>query len=277
MTILIDPHLLIADAACRGGDDLFFWERVVAMGGSERTQIGHESFHWVVHELEILGYPEKRVKFGPSDFARECQIAIERILTRVSRGCEQPAVEKLVPDYLGSVGAELCLAIDATEHGPVLDGLLTDSNHWNPVSTTLAIGLLDVELLFSVEQQPRAFESAEVKSVFEGRRVHILGGSVSSSALADCYSQLGVDADSVLWLESEKSKPARDVDERWAGLLPARDVAICVTGRVGHSVWKQGDRAARKRGVEMLECATQGRIVHTLRDWAMLQARAKNP
>jgi hypothetical protein len=273
MTLLIDPHLLIVPTECGIIDAPVFWQRVVDIAAADHAQIGHEAFHWVVGQLAHLGYPEKQVDFGPVDFRRECQKAMERILSRVTRGSDEVEECTLSPDYRGSAEARLCILMDTTEHGDHVDALLSDKNHWRPSGDLVSVGKRDIELLFRVDQEPKSFATAAIKSVFAKRRVHVLGGSITDSALASLRSQLGLPDDAVHWITSEKSKPARDIDKRWAQLDPARDVAVCITGRVSHSVWEQGDKAAAKRGLEMIECSTQGQLVESLRSWARVQNR----
>jgi hypothetical protein len=271
MTVLIDPHLLVAPTTCLVIDDARFWQRVVDIAAADRVQIGHEAFHWVVGQLEQLGYPESQVDFGPPSFRRECQSAMERILSRVSRGREEMVESSLTPPYLGSVEAGLCIVMDATEHGNRLDALLSDLEHWGVRSDVLTLGERDVELLYQPDQEPLAMASAATKSFFSNRRIHVLGGSITESAIANIESELGLQSDAVRWIVSEKSKPARDVDKHWAGLDPARDVAVCITGRVSHAVSEVGEKAAKKRGLQMVKCASQGRLVDVLKAWAVSQ------
>lgn len=273
MTTLIDPHLLVAPTTCPAVDEDSFWQRVVDVAAKGRVEIGHEAFHWVIAQLQHLGYPHARVDFGPPSFRRECQSAIEKILSRVSSGREEVEESNLSPEYLGSADARLCIVMDATEHGENLDGLMTDSNYWAPPGDSLSVGRRHIELLFDVDQVPRALAAEAIKSKFEARRLHVLGGSKTDSAIAHLKEELGLTDDAVNWITSEKSKPARDVDKRWAGLDPERDIAICITGRISHAVWEMGDKAAAKRGIKMIECASQGQLVDALKVWSSAQPR----
>lgn len=271
MTTLTDPHLLIAPTTCTCADEEEFWKRVVLLGEVNRVELGLESFHWVIARLEKLGYPEQRINFGPPRFARECQVALQSILTRVSNGDREPTDEEIRPEYLGEVDARLCIVFDATAHGDSLDAILSDGRYWDPTESAVCIGARSVELIFDPQQEPSALRAEAIKSKFRKRRLHLVGGSPTASATAMLESTFGLQASDVNWIASEKSKPPRNIDERWSGLDATRDVAVCITGRVSHAVWEQADKAARKAGLEMIECATQGMLASALTEWAARQ------
>lgn len=268
MTVLIDPHVLVAPTSCGSIDQTAFWTRVVEIAATDRVGVGHETFHWVVTQLRDLGYPDTQVDFGPPDFKWECQAALEKILSRVVRGDHPVEDVVLAPEYLGDEGARLCIVMDGSEHGPALDAMMSAPNHWSPSNGPGAIGLHTFELLFDPDQEPTALKAEAVRAKFAGRRLHVLGGAPTASALADFESELGVPEERVTWIASEKSKPPRNLDKRWGSLDPDVDVVVCVTGRVGHKTWEAGDKAATKCGVKMLECSTQGQLVATFRTWA---------
>lgn len=274
MTVLIDPHALVVPTTCVAADELIFWERVVEAAALDKVQIGHESFYWVISQLEHLGYPEAQVDFGPPSFSRECQSAMEKILSRVSRGVRDAEDRKMTPEYLGSEEAALCISMDTTEHGGDVDALVSDVNYWAEPGDSLSLGALVIELLFDVNKETRAVAAADLRAFFGKRRIHVVGGSITNSAIKQIQSELGVSEGAIQWIASEKSKPARDIDKRWAGLDPKRDVTVCITGRVSHSVWMAADKASNKSGLQMVECASQGQIVGSLRSWAALQLRA---
>lgn len=274
MTILADPHLLVAPTTCECVDEEEFWKRVVLLGEVSRVELGLESFHWVVSQLEKLGYPDQKIDFGPPRFGRECQVAIESILTRVSDGHGESADEEVQPDYLGDVDARLCIVFDATAHGDSLDAIVSDARHWDSTEAAVRIGERSIELIFDPTQEPSATRADAIKTTFEGHRLHLVGGSPTASALSMFESVLGLQAADVHWIPSEKSKPPRNIDERWSGLDPARDVTICITGRVSHAVWEQADKAAAKAGLVMIECQTQGMLIAALTEWATRHSRA---
>ncbi|MFL2002208.1 hypothetical protein [Microbacterium sp. A1-JK] len=271
MTVLIDPHLLIAPTTCGPIDQEAFWKRVVSIAGTSKV-IGHEAFHWVIDQLGALGYPEQQVNFGPPTFGRECQIAMERILSRVSRGPGEAEALELTPAYLGEEAAQLAIVMDATEHRGELDALLSDYNYWSAPTDAINLGSDAVELLIDSELEPKAFDAARVKRVFAGLHLHVVGGGATPSAIDDFAHRLGIPEANVHWVESEKSKPPRDLDKTWGSLDPQRDVALCVTGRVSHATWEKGEKAATKRGLTMLECPSQGRIVDLLIAWSKKQS-----
>ncbi|MFH8249492.1 hypothetical protein ACH3VR_03885 [Microbacterium sp. B2969] len=274
MTVLVDPHLIVRREGISSLPEDEFWRRVVEVAARDDFAVGHETFHWIIQRLMVLGYPDQNVEIGESSFRRESRVALDRLLARVSRGSSPPDDAALRPEYLGDSDAELSLIMDATEHAPELDAVMSCTSQWNPAEAHLVFGNLRVEALYDADREPASSAREHVASVFSDRRIHILGGAPTPSALRDIETELGVRPDRVLWIASEKSKPPRNLDERWGSLNPTVDIALCVTGRVAHSSWEAGESAARSCGVEMLECASQGRIVATLHEWARRQSRA---
>lgn len=274
MTVLIDPHLLIAPTTCGELDEELFWQRLVTVASAGRAEIGHETFHWVVDRLQHLGYPDQQVNFGPPYFARECQSAMEKLLSRVSKGTNEVVEHALHPSYLGDTDARLCIIIDSVEHSDSLEALLSDPAHWNPSVGSATLGPITFELLFDPEAEPAGASAADIKEAFVGRRLHLVGGAQTASALANFDSVLGVASEDVHWVVGEKSKPPRELDKKWSGLDPSRDVAICITGRVGHATSEQARTAAEKRGLTLIYCPTQGQIVDYLIEWAGRQPKA---
>lgn len=271
MTVLADPHLLVTPTSCAHIEETAFWERVVLMGAVGQVELGYESFLWVVSQLEKLGYPEQQIDFGPPQFGRECQVAMERILTRVSHGSKEPEDGETNPVYLGDPDARLSIIFDSSAHGDSLHAIISDENYWGSPTAAVDIGPRRIELLIDPLQEPAVLRTNAIKAVFQGRRVHLVGGSPTPAALTQLQSELGLDDGQVNWIPSEKSKPPRDISKRWARLDPSRDVAVCITGRVSHAVWEQADKAAAKAGLAMIECASQGRLATTLVAWASRQ------
>ncbi|WIB42684.1 hypothetical protein [Curtobacterium sp. MCLR17_058] len=265
---LLDPHILVPLTLEGIPDDEEFWQRVVNVAASGTFSIGHESFYWVVDQLQERGYPDRRIDFGPPEFRRECQTAVEKILTRVSRGSDEIAEASLSPAYLGAEDAALSIVIDATQHSSTVAALMSDTRHWVDQEPLLAIGDLEIELLFDPLDEPKILSSRAAKVAFEGRQLHVVGGELTESLGRALDVELGIPTPSVHWIVSEKAKPARDLDKRWGSLNPAKDIAVCITGRVPHAVWEQADKAADKCGVKMIECHSQGQLVDALRGWA---------
>lgn len=266
MTALVDPHVLVETDFHALNED--FWRRIVAIAKAKHLQIGHEAFHWVVAQLTALGYPAERVDFGPASFSRECQSAMEGILSRVSKGDAIPEDVAVDPTYLGSEEARLALVIDITSHRATVNALMSDRLHWDSAGASLRFGDVEIELLIDPAKEPSALELEEIRAYFSARRINILGGSATRTTLAALENELGVTEERVRWVESEISRPPRSWDKAWAQLRPDRDVAICNTGRVSHAVWEKGDNAAAACGVSMLECDSQGQIVPALQRWA---------
>lgn len=265
---LLDPHILIPLTQQGVSDDEEFWQRVVDVAASGSFSIGHESFHWVVDQLKEKGYPDQNIDFGPPEFRRECQTAVEKILTRVSRGNEDIVEATLSPAFLGDANAGLSIVMDTTQHGALVAALLSDPRHWASKESLLTIGDLEVELLYDPSAEPAVLSSRAVKDKFKNRRLHVVGGELNAALAHALEDELGLSASSIQWIVSEKAKPARGLDKRWGSLDPSVDIAVCITGRVPHAVWEQADKAAEKCGLRMIECPSQGQLIDALQGWA---------
>jgi hypothetical protein len=265
---LLDPHILVPLSQQGVADDEEFWQRVVNVAANGAFSIGHESFHWVIDQLQEKGYPDRKIDFGPPEFRRECQTAVEKILSRVSRGSDDIVETTLSPAYLGDANAGLSIVMDTTQHGALVAAIMSDTRHWESEEELLKVGDLELELIYDPSAEPAVFSTQALKAKFNDRRLHVVGGELNASLAHALEAELGLLPSSVQWIFSEKAKPARDLDKRWGSLDPAVDIAVCITGRVSHAVWEQADKAAVKCGVKMIECPSQGQLIDTLRVWA---------
>jgi hypothetical protein len=88
---------------------------------------------------------------------------------------------------------------------------------------------------------------------FAGARLHIAGDQPSDYVIAKIKEATGLDARKISWLAAEKSKAPRHLDNRWRSLKAGRDIAICITGRIGHASAAAAQAAANKAGVRYIE------------------------
>lgn len=269
MSILLDPHLIVERENLTPADRNAHWYRVVALAANRTLTLGHESFHWILGQLQSTGFPAKQVNFGPPGFNRDCQKAVDSLLTRVARGSEMPSEHDPVPEYLGNSDARLSLILDSTEHRNSCSALMSTEAHWTAPSHEVTIGPAVMELLSDPSAEPASAAKARVHEALSRYRLHIVGGSPTASALRSIVEELGIPAERVDWTASEKAKPPRGMDKKWGALSADRDITLCVTGRVSHAVWEQSEKASESCGVKMLECATQGMIVNTVRTWLL--------
>jgi len=265
--MLVDPHTIIERPELAPNDRSIHWADVVSLAANHTIQLGHESFHWIVKQLQATGFPAQMVNFGPEGFGRDCQVALEQILSRVSRGSQEAVDSEIVPSYILDGDARLSLILDATEHADVTSALYTKQGHWSEPSTTAAFGSVRYDLIEDPTFDESATAQARSRLKVESMSLHVVGGAPTPSALRKLEEELGIPTDRVSWTRSEKAKPPRDMDRKWGSLDPKKDLALCITGRVSHAVWEQCEKAAASCGVRMLECATQGRIVETIQAW----------
>jgi hypothetical protein len=119
----------------------------------------------------------------------------------------------------------------------------------------------DVQLIFRPGESLHEQTIADVRSWFRGRRVHIVGGQRDSRLVERIAETVGISTSDIHWLSSERHKQPR-IAQRWVSLSAARDVAVCITGRISHATWN----AAKQYGsaVPYVEVERAGEIVDRL-------------
>lgn len=280
MKLLLDPVLLL-DLDLEDMNlnrELERWDQVVDWSNDERVRLGAASCDLILDRLQDVGYPDNRLELQNLPGLRAYSDALNKLLARVLTH-QRPTVDlSLSPRHNGdrNAGRALCMDIAGTNVGAVY-GVATRKEHWEEgVWESLKISPPPpgrLELCFEPNQELQVEGKARMKEFFYGRRLHIVGGKVSQRLISEIGETFGVARKSINWLPCEKSKPPNDLASRWSGLRPERDVAICITGRVGHATSGNAEAAASKAGVPYIPVEFDSGIVLALRNHALMAAR----
>src|SRR5450759_14602 len=161
------------------------------------------------------------------------------------------------PRYLGTDDQSEALQLDSSGTvGKSVVGVATLGTHWVTQASEVKYTPPQppqLYLCFQAEDELPLEQSAKVQSYFQGRRLHIVGGRDSPQVLGRIIEVTGLNYEDIDWLEAEKSKPLSDLKRRWSHLDAARDITVCITGRIGHAQSQAADKAARKCGVIHIE------------------------
>ncbi|MFP1601898.1 hypothetical protein ACLD0U_04310 [Microbacterium sp. 2216-1] len=159
-------------------------------------------------------------------------------------------------------------------HVSGVDGALgTDSEFWESGLSKLSC-LPPPPTDIALHAHPHLPTREELKSRrvswFDGRRVLIVGGQRDGAVEASLESELGVTAERLRWIKSEKNKRARNLKDTIQG-LPSDAVVVCVTGKVGHDVSGEVKKYSARNGLILCESRFASQIV------ANLEALATDP
>lgn len=85
---------------------------------------------------------------------------------------------------------------------------------------------------------------------FKDRRILIVGGQIEIRVVEAMTEQLGIPADRINWIASEKNKRARNLKATIGG-LPKRSIVVCVVGKVGHDVSGDVEKHSNRDGITL--------------------------
>lgn len=102
---------------------------------------------------------------------------------------------------------------------------------------------------------------------FEGRRVLIVGGQVETNVVLAMAAELGIPAEKVEWIPSEKNKRARNLKATIGG-LPPKAIVVCIVGKVGHDVSGDVEKYSSRDGITLRAPRFASHVVDDLRKLA---------
>lgn len=273
--ILLDPLLAIPPGhpCATSASDLEFWSRIHEWAADKRVFIGESAHKLIYEEYAQYGYPEHSLDLSGFPAGREYRAALDKLLSRVWRHKESSKALSFCPQYLGTLAQQEALQRDVSGvSGREIFAIATDVSHWQggnvsiisitppPPSELEACLVPGIELV--VER------SSKIKTAFADKRLHVVGGQVDQTIISDLYDKCGILAGDISWLPCEKAKPPRDLGKRWKHLDARRDVAVCITGRVGHATSNAASVAAKRAGVPYLEIEYPSQLVRRLSEFA---------
>jgi hypothetical protein len=264
VTLLLDPGLLVPPSVPIS-EWQAYWSSLVKWSTDGRVKLGRASHDFAYNEYAKVGYPHARLDVHPPELSREYRKALDRLLASVLPAEPRSEPVTLSSEYLGTADAERALLRDI----PVAAAALaTTVEHWAEDVAQLRCAPPPPEtmqLVFAPGDDLQDEQTGEARLWFSGRKVRIVGGQPDARVVKQIEEELQVRPGDIEWLPCERhKKPA--MKKRWGGLDPANDVAVCVTGRVGHSTWEAARRCANASGVPYLEVETANGIVDGLID-----------
>lgn len=251
--LLLDPGILVPQGEPVDYSEEY-WNRLMAWSLDGRVKLGADSHAFVYDEYARYGYPHAELRVYPAELAREFRRALDRLLARtVLCPTGDPGRRAIVPPYRGPQGAATALERDLGRAAAVAAGLASREENWDGRVRFVRCEPpppREIQLLFSPDEPLDAESTQYARGWLAGRTVRVVGGQPEPRTLERVRDELGTG--NVQWLPCERhKKPA--IRKRWQGMTSERDVAVCITGRVGHATSQAAERLARSAGVPYLE------------------------
>ncbi len=259
MKLLLDPAILSIKAIdpeevnpVRG-----YWTRLIEWGADNRVHYGEASRLFLESEAaQCLNDPEDGFA-PPRELKKDAHRYVNNLLLRNLKGAGATR-RTLGADYLKGMVYEDALLKDLS--GALRQevvGIATDQTHWDLPAGVRTVQVSPppppvVELCFNAKEPLQAETTREVHQFFSAKHLHVVGPKLTHSMKAALKSDLGLPERNLTWHQSEKAKPIKDLDDRWRHLDPHKDITVCIYGKVGHSVSRQAEVAAKKAGVPHL-------------------------
>ena len=274
--LLLDPRV-VAPPGTPGAAvsaPIEYWTQIIAWAGDSRARLGMECQQLLYSKFAQYGYPEHCLVPDVPALKTAYQAAIGKIMSRVVEPVRQSEQRDFAPRYVGSEDEELALQLDISGTvGCEVIGIATTESSWAFITEYLQVspqppGRLEI---CTEPNAPLALETeGDLRDLVSSKRLFIVGGKVDS-VVVDGLRELGFAPDAINWLESERAKPPRNLDERWGTLAPPRDVTVCITGRVGHATSGSARRIADRRQVPHLHAETARHVIVAVRDHCLTQ------
>lgn len=274
-SILLDPALLLPAEPGNPAAMTTFWIQLAAWSSDERVKVGEATYRLACEYFAVYGWPDAP-RLLPVSLRRDTHRLLSRLLTRVLVHVLD-ARECTVPDYAGTAQARAAIAEDLSRCAT--DSVLAIASvkqHWSGEGVTASVlppppGA--VALCLRPGEELHEERSGRTRQYFAERRLHVVGGQFDQRIAGHVARELG--PRDLLWLPCERHKqPSLD---SWRGLVPERDIAICITGQISHAVSGRAQRVARQRQVAYLEIESVRDIVPTLQTLAQAPLDGPTP
>lgn len=269
--LLLDPRIITPPGTPGASISapMEYWTQIIAWAGDTRAQLGAECQQLLYSKFAEYGYPEQCLVPNVPAVRTAYQAAISKIMSRVVRPTSQGEERDFAPRYVGGEEEELALQLDISGTvGCEVIGIATTESSWAASTVYLQISPQPPRRL-EICTEPNAPVALEVqgdlRDLLSSKRLFIVGGKTDLTVV-NGLRELGFSRDAINWLESEKAKPPRNLDERWGALDSLRDVTVCITGRVGHSTSGKARVIASKREVPHLLVETARDVITVVRD-----------
>lgn len=260
MTLLIDPGLL--EPPNEGSDSWSkYWIRLMDWTTDRRVRVGIHTFELATHELQLFDVIESDIANYPPHTRHDRRRALHQLMSRVQQASSDRAPGRLHPEHLVSARAAGALAADLSRcqdaESPV-EGVASDRDCWAE-ETFEGVCIPPPPSRFEICLTPEAplqnDTRTRLRALITGKRVCIVGGQQDPRVEQE-VSELGAE---VVWFPCERHKKPNL--ERWRALRPDQDIAVCITGRIGHATSNKASEMARKCGVVYVEAYQVGDIL----------------
>lgn len=233
--ILLDPEILVPPRRDWTSED--YWLSLSEWSRDRRVRLGPSTVsfsHTLLAEIDWPGLAATS-HVRPDVLARDLMRSLNRLLSRVAEPTAEYATPReLKPSPRGDpLGAE-ALSQDLAKVADVVEAIATVDRSWDtgtPETTSRPIPPDRFELLFEPGAEICTERLDLARRALRGRRIRVVGGRKHQRSV-ERLEALGSE---VQWLLCERRKKPR-MSERWSKLDRARDIAVIVTGKIGHSV-----------------------------------------
>lgn len=258
MRIMLDPAEMIPSENVDNPD---FWVRLAAWASDSRVYVGASGYRAAVEYFARCGYPQSDVCINPPQLRRDAHTALTRLLTKVLQEESSDEPPALSPRHLAHDDAATSLAKDVRALGSRIAAVASSAKHWERPCASVSC-LPPPPVAFDLCLEPGSEVGSEMvaaaREFLGGRRLLIVGGQVDRRLGDSLAIEFGLSTWE--WIPCEKHKPPNQLRQRWSGLAPQADLAVCVTGRIGHATWGVARDVCRSRGTTLLEVETAGRL-----------------
>jgi hypothetical protein len=245
-----------------------FWLGLIRWEGDGRVKIGTNSLglamaHGICEHVEAEGFD------FPPHSRRDRRSAVYKLLSRVANVESPGRIVEFEPRYLGAREFADALARDLTScterEGGAVVALATRPERWKTGTRRSACQPpppTSIELCMHPNDAVGQERLLRSRSWLKGRRLHIVGGRSEDRILSDIADCLGVPPENVDWESCElRKKPKLS---SWTNLRADRDVAVCITGHIGHASSEKALELAGRARVVCLSVRCGGDIVEGL-------------
>jgi hypothetical protein len=272
--LLIDPRLLnpIPEVMENRSRALQYWESIVDWSRDKRAVLGVHSRDLLSETFAAVGYPEHTVPVAIPALRGPCCAAINAIMTRVLVSGGDVEGRTFLPRYLGTDDELLALQMDVSSsaaNGVI--GIATSPTNWEKLEFTVKVlppPPMELLMCFDPSAELDVERDDSVKEFCGSKRVFIVGGRPDRTSMRRLEA-LGIAERNVEWIKSEKTQRPQDLDKKWSGLNPERDITLCITGRIGHPQAEKAKTLADRRGVLHLMGHSANDAISALENHAM--------
>lgn len=267
-TLILDPEFLQPPIGQPPAEWISFWLTLVAWEADSRVRIGAASLGCAA---ELMREVEDDKLDHPPHSRSERRRVAGRLLSRVLKTDGSREIHSIDPGYLGSPLSWQRLSRDlgdcVGEPGE-LYGVATAERFWTVSAAAASCDPpppASVALCCSPGEAIAGQPLEMVRDLLFGRRLRIVGGQVEKRVVDAIVENLGIEENAIRWEASERKKKPKL--EGWKDMESGVDVAVCITGLIGHSSSDRASTLARKADVDWVEARSPGQIVKAIEQY----------